>query len=288
MATLREYFDTDSKDLTIHKDWTLHDQSGAELEKVRAKISYNFEANARYWYFFVPKLPDLLGVVASILSMPEIQRCVLGPEGDGVLVLAGLANDPDRQSNETLLFTRRVQLYIDEIVSLEQRAEILRMGSMLGLFISLRDRSYAATRSEHEKPLAFISHDSRDKDVFVRELALEMSKMMCPVWYDEYSLIVGDSLRGSIESGLKEAKKCVLFLSPNFLSNGGWTKAEFDSIFTREILEQKNVVLPVWHNVNVKSVYEYSPRLADKVGLPTSLGVKEVARKLVNAVRVSA
>lgn len=288
MATLREYFDTDSKELTVHKDWILRDQSGVELDKVRAKISYNFEANARYWYFFIPNHPDLLSVVGSILSMSEVQSCVLGPEGDGVLVFAGLANDPDRQSNETLVFTRRVQLYIDEVVSLEQRTAILSMGSALGLFISLRDRSYAVTRSEHEKPLAFISHDSRDKDIFVRELSLEMFMLMCPVWYDEYSLKVGDSLRSSIESGLKEARKCVLFLSPNFLSNGGWTKAEFDSIFTREILEQKNVVLPVWHNVDVKSVYEYSPRLADRVGLPTSLGVKEVARRLVNAVRVSA
>ncbi len=288
MATLREYFDSDSKDLTIHKDWSLSDRSGSEIGKVRAKISYNFEANARYWYFFVPQLPDLLGAVFSILSMPEVKRCVLGPEGDGVIVLAGLANDPDQQSNETLMFTGRVQLYIDEVIDPEQRATILSMGRATGLYISLKDRSYAATRSEHEKPLAFISHDSRDKDVFVRDLAIEMTKLMCPVWYDEYSLKVGDSLRCSIEAGLKETKKCVLFLSPNFLTNGGWTKAEFDSVFTREILEQKNVILPVWHNVDVRSVYEYSPRLADKVGLSTSLGVKEVARKLVNAARVSA
>lgn len=288
MATLREYFDTDSKDLTIHKDWTLSDRSGSEIGKVRAKISYSFEANARYWYFFIPSHPDLLGVVASILSMPEVRRCVLGPEGDGVVVLAGFANDPDQQSNETLVFTGRVHLYIDDAIAPEQRAAILNIGSANGLHISLKDRSYAATRSEHEKPLAFISHDSRDKDVFVRELAMEMTKLMCPVWYDEYSLRVGDSLRSSIEAGLKETKKCVLFLSQNFLTNGGWTKAEFDSVFTREILEQKNVVLPVWHNVDVKAVYQYSPRLADRVGLSTALGVKEVAKKLVNAVRVSA
>lgn len=61
--------------------------------------------------------------------------------------------------------------------------------------------------------------------------------------------------------------------------------AEFDSIFTREIIEKANVVLPVWHNVGVQDVYNYSPRLADKVGLNSSMGIKELAAKLVNAVK---
>jgi hypothetical protein len=108
---------------------------------------------------------------------------------------------------------------------------------------------------------------------------------MCPVWFDEYSLKVGDSLRAAIEKGLKETKKCILVLSPNFFSNTGWARAEFDSIYTREIVERGNVMLPVWHNVGVKEVYEYSPRLADKVGLSSELGVAELARRLSNAVK---
>jgi hypothetical protein len=119
----------------------------------------------------------------------------------------------------------------------------------------------------------------------VRALAIELSGLMCPVWYDEFSLQVGDSLRTTIEKGLKETKKCVLVLSPSFLSNGGWGKAEFDSVFTREILQGTNVILPVWHNVTVREVYEYSPRLADKVALMSSIGVAELARKLSNAIK---
>lgn len=56
--------------------------------------------------------------------------------------------------------------------------------------------------SELEKPLAFISHDSNDKDSLVRELALELDKQLCPVWYDEFSLEIGDSLIENIEKGL--------------------------------------------------------------------------------------
>ena len=77
---------------------------------------------------------------------------------------------------------------------------------------------------EIEKPMAFISHHSKDKDRIVRPLAIGLNSRLCFVWYDEFSLKVGDSLRESIESGIKDAKKCVLILTPNFLSNPGWTK----------------------------------------------------------------
>jgi len=69
------------------------------------------------------------------------------------------------------------------------------------------------------------------------------------------------------------------------VTNEGWGKAEFDSIYTREILEKKNVMLPVWHGVQVAEVYAYSPRLVDKVGLDSSLGVKELARRLATAIK---
>ena len=107
---------------------------------------------------------------------------------------------------------------------------------------------------------------------------------MCPVWYDEYSLKVGDSLREGIESGLKNTKKCVLILTPNFLSNNGWGKREYDSIFRRELVEDVKVFLPIWHNVEAKDIYEYSPILADRVGLKWSIGVDEVAKKLKRAI----
>jgi TIR domain len=82
---------------------------------------------------------------------------------------------------------------------------------------------------------------------------------MCWVWFDEYSLNVGDSLRESIERGIKECKRCILVISKNFLGNSGWTKGEFNSVFTRELLENKRLVLPVWHDVTAQEVYEYSP-----------------------------
>ena len=116
-------------------------------------------------------------------------------------------------------------------------------------------------------------------------IAIGLQRLICPVWYDEFSLRVGDHLRESVEHGLTEARKCILVLSPNFLSNTGWTKTEFNSIFTRELLERASVVLPVWYNVTAKDVYDYSPSLADRVALDwTKLGQDEVVRRLYGAI----
>jgi TIR domain len=107
---------------------------------------------------------------------------------------------------------------------------------------------------------------------------------MCPVWYDQFSLRVGDSLRESIERGLTECSKCILILTKNFLGNEGWSKREYDSIFTREVVEKKRVILPVWSGISAVDVYKYSPILADRVAVEWSLGAEEVARRLFNSI----
>lgn len=285
MATIREYFDADVKVLTVHKNWMCSSRDGESSVEIIAKIAYDFEANAKYWYIYIPENSDLSGCLGAIFGAPELATCQLGPEGDGAFVAMGHSDYSERLTSSTLQFTKRVHLYVNIDVSATNRNGLVNEVLNKGFYLSIRDREYARKRSESEKPLAFISHDSKDKDILVRELAHELLTLMCPVWYDEYSLKVGDSLRSSIEKGLKEARKCIIVLSPNFLSNEGWSRAEFDSIFTREILEKTNVILPVWHNVGVKEVYNYSPRLADKVGLPSSLGVKELARRLNAAVK---
>ena len=83
---------------------------------------------------------------------------------------------------------------------------------------------------------------------------------------------------------MKECKKCVLVLSPNFLGNGGWSKTEFDSVFTRQILEGSDVVLPVWCGITKQQVYEYSPSLLDRVAVHWDEGIEQVLQKLHRAI----
>jgi hypothetical protein len=173
-----------------------------------------------------------------------------------------------------------VYIYAEDEVSSKDLNELKSHAQKRKILFIFRSLSYVEKRIEKEKPLAFISHDSRDKDEIARPLAQELARHRCPVWFDEYSLRIGTSLRESIERGLKECSKCVLIISPNFLENKGWTKTEFNSIFTREILEESNYVLPVWVNVSAKNVYEYSPLLADKVAIKWNGNAQDIASKL--------
>ncbi|WP_213957766.1 MULTISPECIES: toll/interleukin-1 receptor domain-containing protein [unclassified Variovorax] len=287
MATIRELFDTQAHAMTMHAPWGMTTADGAPAGEVIAKVAYDFEANAKYWYFYVSRRNDLSAALAGLFASPEVAACRLGPDGDGVRVEAGFTGYTERQTTEPLMFTRRVHLYLEAEMTPEDRQSIVNQTLAMGFHVSVRDLEYARRRSEMEKPMAFISHDSRDKDAFVRELAHELIQNGCMVWYDEFTLKVGDSLRETIERGLRETKKCIVILSPNFLSNSGWGKVEFNSVFTREILEKQSVFLPVWLNVGAKEVYEYSPSLADKLGVSAQLGIPEVARRLAVSLRAN-
>ncbi len=196
-----------------------------------------------------------------------------------------MVNDKGRYHDAAdLKFSGRVFLYTEDLFSAEQVGKLEQRTKEQGLDVVFRTPTSALERSRYEKPLAFISHDWRDKKDIAQPIALGLSRMRCPVWYDEYSVKVGDSLRASVEKGLKESKKCVLILSSNFLSNTGWTKTEFDSIFTRQILEGSDVVLPVWCGVTKQQIYEYSPSLLDRLAVNWDLGIDEVLRKLHRAI----
>jgi hypothetical protein len=277
MATLREHFDTDAKALNAQTEWSLQKTTDTVPVIVIGKISYCFEEYAKYWSFFIPNKADI-SIVPFLLNMPNVSKCIIAHEEPNQIV--GYADSPERHSLESLKFTGRVYLYIDHSLDPILKKEIEDTGLHLGFSIVIRDRSYVDTCSQLSKPVAFISHDSRDKDSLVRELASNLAMKLRKVWYDEFSLNVGDSLRENIERGLKECEKCIVILSPNFISNSGWTKAEFDSIYQREIIEKKLVIVPIWHNITLKEVYDYCPRLTDRFALSSSLGADRLANDL--------
>ncbi|NTU42126.1 MAG: TIR domain-containing protein [Nitrospirales bacterium] len=60
---------------------------------------------------------------------------------------------------------------------------------------------------------AFISHASEDKADFVRPLALSLRNRRLKVWYDEFELIPGKSIRASIDEGLSASRHGIVVLS---------------------------------------------------------------------------
>jgi hypothetical protein len=74
MATIREYFDTDAQVLTTHGSWMIGTNAGVTLAEVIAKIAYDFEANAKYWYFYVPAMDDLSHCLGALFDLAPEKR----------------------------------------------------------------------------------------------------------------------------------------------------------------------------------------------------------------------
>lgn len=77
------------------------------------------------------------------------------------------------------------------------------------------------------------------------------------VWFDEFTLTVGDSLRRSIDRGLATSRFGVVVISPDFLRKE-WPQRELDGLVSREIGGVK-IILPVWHNIRAELIRKYSP-----------------------------
>ncbi|MET0396807.1 MAG: toll/interleukin-1 receptor domain-containing protein [Longimicrobiaceae bacterium] len=127
----------------------------------------------------------------------------------------------------------------------------------------------------------FISHASEDKDLVARPLAHVLCASDFQVWYDEFSLRVGDSLFQSISRGLAESSFGVVVLSPAFMQKS-WTQNELAGIWARETATRK-LLLPVWHRVGAAQVAERMPMLADRVAVSTDKGLQHVAEEIVRA-----
>ena len=129
----------------------------------------------------------------------------------------------------------------------------------------------------------FISHASEDKDSFVRGLAEALQAKGARVWYDEFTLQVGDSLRRQIDKGLKNSRFGVVVLSKHFFMKE-WAQRELDGLSSLETSGDTRI-LPIWHEISKDEIVHHSPMLSDKVALNSSLNsTEEIADKLLGLI----
>jgi hypothetical protein len=210
MATLREYFDADfSYAVRVHVNFP--QEGGGEVE---AAILCDFSGLKSFLACYVPDQSASFGYFLQIVRGLEYGKTQVGFRKQVTLpavrffpgelqvknenplqILARFFDDPAWVSINELEASRRIFIYAEAQLS---EAEILALkdeGKKVGHDIQFRSTQHAAKRAKQERPLAFISHDTRDKQEIARKIALHLQKLMCPVWYDEFSLNVGDNLR---------------------------------------------------------------------------------------------
>ncbi|HZP04053.1 MAG TPA: toll/interleukin-1 receptor domain-containing protein [Terracidiphilus sp.] len=130
----------------------------------------------------------------------------------------------------------------------------------------------------------FISHASEDKEKFVEPLANTLVQLGVTVWYDKFSLTIGDSLSRSIDIGLSRSRFGLVVVSRSFVSKP-WPEYELRGLTAKELATGK-VIIPIWHGVSFEEILAFSPPLADKLAIKTDgLSPLQVAVKVVEVIR---
>jgi Domain of unknown function (DUF1883)/TIR domain len=132
----------------------------------------------------------------------------------------------------------------------------------------------------------FIAHASEDKDAVARPLAVALQDAGLVVWYDEFELRIGDSLRRKIDRGLAKSRFGVVLLSRHFFGKG-WPNYELDGLVTKGI-NGDQILLPIWHEITKAELIEYSPSLADKIARSTATHtVEQIAAEIAELIKES-
>jgi|WetSurMetagenome_2_1015567.scaffolds.fasta_scaffold66011_1 ligand-binding sensor protein len=104
----------------------------------------------------------------------------------------------------------------------------------------------------------FLSHNTADKE-FVRKLALDLKANGVTVWFDEWEMQVGDSLRVKIQEGIKGSGYFAVVLSPDSVQSK-WVEVELNAGLEREMRERAVFVLPILYKD-----CDIPPLLQDKI-----------------------
>ncbi|MDR6883004.1 TIR domain-containing protein [Bacillus sp. 3255] len=243
----------------------------------------------------ISKSTPVTSVNSKLMQIERIQRENAGISSKQADLQKQLANKVYELNKQQINLSKEQEREQRKLADLEKKRERERLEYQQRITRELKEQkelvlslTNAGSHSKHtglasteENELfdVFISHASEDKDDFVRPLAEELVRIGVKVWYDEFSLKWGDSLRVSIDKGLSNSKFGVIVISSSFIGKK-WPEYEVNGLVAREMAGGK-VILPIWHKVSKSEVIKYSPTLADKLAMNSSVDeIADIAKQL--------
>lgn len=242
--------------------------------------------------FTVRALDDAAGIVEAVAQgVPDVVLLDTGPYQNDPRqslwhdAIAQLRQHPPTAHVEILVLTASPLGSVTDM-ALDLDADVLTKPFAIRELLARTRR--AVRRSRQAVPATagdgwdvFISHASEDKEAFVRPLARALSLERLRVWYDEITLVLGDSLRRSIDRGIAGSRFGVVVLSPAFFAKS-WPQRELDGLVANE-LSGTTRILPIWHGLGHADVARFSPTLADRYAIASTRGVSDVVGEILAA-----
>ena len=127
-------------------------------------------------------------------------------------------------------------------ISEEADVDIVMKNAFVFAEISdLEKKGYGMSPFGKEKQV-FISHSSKDKEE-VEKLIPYLNGAGLPVWFDKYSIHVGDSIVDKVQEGLDEAESVIFWITEHFLDSS-WCRYEM-SAFIKKLIEENALIISI-------------------------------------------
>jgi len=264
------------------------DETKKELDKQKSIDSVNRSYSSSASLSTIQsKQRQIQGYQSDIIRIQSTKADLYKKLADKTSELARKKQDLLKEENRERDKQRREQEQFQREQQNFQRKLQLDINNQKQVLSTILQRTHYARQSdtqfEDKEYDFFISHATEDKENFVRPLAEKLISNGHKVWYDEFQLIIGDSLRKKIDEGLKRSRFGIVVLSRDFFRKN-WPEYELNGLVAREMNGVK-VILPIWHNVTRDEVLSFSPTLADKVALNTAIySINEIVTELAKLV----
>lgn len=98
----------------------------------------------------------------------------------------------------------------------------------------------------------FISHSSKDKKD-VESIIPYLNGQELPVWFDKYSISVGDSITESVQMGIEESDMVIFWVTDNFLVSN-WCQVEMTAYVKKLIEEKIRMIIVLDDGIGIKKL----------------------------------
>ena len=134
------------------------DNNFAEKIVVKRRIRQDNDSSCRLFTFYIPKSSKTLPIILTLLE--KLKNDI---QNDPVII-DGYFGDVHAGLHE-IVYSRRIYFYIETPLVSDEVLNLNNSCNEKSLFVTIRSSEYVENRMRNEKPIAFISHDFRDKDI---------------------------------------------------------------------------------------------------------------------------
>ena len=107
----------------------------------------------------------------------------------------------------------------------------------------------------------FLSHSSYDKDSIITPLTNILQAQGIKIWLDKYNIKLGEDFFRSINSGLRNSKIVIPFISESFIKSE-WANRELSAAFVQQMTSKTERVIPIVLGLTITEFQKYYPLLS--------------------------